>query len=602
MNTVNSFRVRLLIVAAMMLAGFSVLFFKLWYEQIHFGERYRKSISRQSVRRVRLPGLRGKIFTSDYMLLADNAPSYNLVFYLQEMRRNSRRSTIANIRQIASTLAGELNRQDTLTNEKISRHIKVTPGLPLIIYRDLSPIELARAYQLMPQMPGVGVEVEPVRNYPEGDSASHVVGFTRSEDADSAVDRKEFFYYRSDLEGKSGVEKVFDQFAGDYAVTGLHGTAGEELMQVDHLGYVNARRLEYVMPRNGNNIVLTLDSRAQKLGEELMQGKRGALVLLDADSGAILAMVSSPRMDLSRTTPVWKSEYLRELLRDPDKPMFDRATSGTYMPGSIIKPIVALAALNNNWDPARLIKCDGRSVVNGKKISCANRYGHGELDLTGAIERSCNDYFIEMGIELGADTLSEMYKQAGIGDVTGLEYGGASGINPARYINDPQKRWRDYDTALISIGQGKILLSPLQAARFTAAIANGGKFMETFLLKEVFDEKGKLLFRNQPRLTRQWNVSNEALELIHKGMYQVVNAPQGSGRSARSKLLTIYGKTGTAEVDTADGRINNTWFTSFTVKNDKRYALTILVEEGRSGGRNCAPLAKEFFERYLQEL
>ena len=109
-------------------------------------------------------------------------------------------------------------------------------------------------------------------------------------------------------------------------------------------------------------------------------------------------------------------------------------------------------------------------------------------------------------------------------------------------------------------------------------------------------------FRNQPRLTRQWNVSNEALALIHKGMYQVVNAPQGSGRSARSKLLTIYGKTGTAEVDTADGRINNTWFTSFTVKNDKRYALTIRVEEGRSGGRNCAPLAKEFFERYLQEL
>ena len=126
MTPINTFRARLLIVAAIMLAGFSILAFKLWYEQIHFGERYRKSISRQSVRRIRLPGLRGRIFTSDYCLLADNAPSYNLVFYLQEMRRSSRRSTISNIRNIASKLAGELNRQDTLTNEKIKRHINVT--------------------------------------------------------------------------------------------------------------------------------------------------------------------------------------------------------------------------------------------------------------------------------------------------------------------------------------------------------------------------------------------------------------------------------------------------------------------------------------------
>ena len=204
MTPVNSFRVRLLIVAALMLAGFSILIFKLWYEQIHFGERYRKSITRQSVRRVRLPGMRGKIFTADYLLLADNVPGYNLVFYLQEMRLNSRKKTIENIRNIAQKMANELNRPDNLSEKAIRRHITTRPGLPLVIYENLSDIELARAYQLMPQMPGMGIEVETLRNYPQKDMASHIVGFTRPEDANDAPDRKNYAYYQADFEGKSG--------------------------------------------------------------------------------------------------------------------------------------------------------------------------------------------------------------------------------------------------------------------------------------------------------------------------------------------------------------------------------------------------------------
>ena len=146
------------------------------------------------------------------------------------------------------------------------------------------------------------------------------------------------------------------------------------------------------------------------------------------------------------------------------------------------------------------------------------------------------------------------------------------------------------------------MVSPLQAARFTAAIANGGKLMQTTLLKEVYNDQGKLLFRNQPKLIRKWQLPENALELVKQGMYRVVNSNQGSGKSAKSDKLVIYGKTGTAEVDTRHGRINNTWFTCFTEKDNIRYALTILVEEGRSGGRNCAPLARNFLEEYLREL
>ena len=599
MNAVNSFRARLLVVAAVMLTGFGILIFKLWYEQIHYGERYRKYISRQSVRRVRNPGLRGRIFTSDYCLLADNIPSYNLVFYLQEMRRNSRSRTIENIRNIASALSRELNLPDTLTADMIQRHINITPGMPLVIYRNLSPINLARAYQLMPKMPGVGVEIEPMRHYPEGSLASLVIGFTRSEAIDAAADRHDYFYYRSDYEGRSGAELIFDKYAGDIDIPGLQGYPGSELIQVDHLGYVNAHRLEYTPPKNGNNIVLTLDSRAQKLGEELMRDKRGAMVLLNADTGEILALVSAPALDLGRITPVWSNDYYRELLNDPAAPMFNRASSGAYMPGSIIKPIVALTALEHNWDPEKKIRCDGRTIINGQRIKCAS-YSHGELNLIEAIERSCNDYFIEMGLELGVEKLSASYDRAGIGELTGIELGGTRGLNPGSIAFDSQRRWSRFDTALVSIGQGKILVSPLQAARFTAIIANGGKLMKTYLLKEVYDEKGNLLFRNRPQIVKSWELPYKHLKLVRQGMYQVVNAPRGSGKRARSEDLTIYGKTGTAEVDTREGRIKNTWFTSFVTYNKKRYVLTILVEEGKSGGGDCAPLAKEFFERYLK--
>ena len=602
MNPINSFRVRLLIVAAIMLAGFSVLIFKLWYEQIHFGERYRKSITRQSVRRVRLPGMRGKIFTSDYLLLADNEPGYNLVFYLQEMRLNSRKRTIENIRNIARRMANELNRPDSLSEKAVNRHITTRPGLPLIIYKNLSPIELARAYQLMPQMPGMGIEVETLREYPQKDMASLTIGFARPEAADEAPDRKDFSYYRADFEGKSGVERAFDNSAGNKYIPGLHSQAGYELMQVDHLGYVNARRLEYLAPTAGSNIVLTLDSRAQKLGEKLMRNQRGALVLLNADTGEILAVVSTPRMDISLITPEWKSNYYAKLLQDPGLPMFDRAVSGSYMPGSIVKPLAALAALKNGVTPDRIIECDGRSIIQGARISCANRYGHGKLNMLEAIERSCNDYFIEIGLELGAEKLAAMYADGGIGEPTGLETGGTRGMNPAKRIKSSRYKWRKYDTANISIGQGMILLSPLQAARFTAALANGGKLMKLTLLKEVCDDQGKVLFHNTPQVEKEWVLPENALDIVRQGMYQVVNSNYGSGKSAKSGLLKIYGKTGTAEVDTRNGRINNTWFTCFTEKNNTRYALTILVEEGKSGGRNCAPLAKQFLETYLKDV
>lgn len=603
MNEENLFRLRLLIVAFFMFCGFGVLAGKLWYEQIRGGERYRASIARQSVRRVRLSGLRGRIFTSDYLLVADSAPRCNLVFYLQEMRLPSLSRTVKNIRATAAEVSAVLKRPDTLTEERIWKHIRTLPGEPLEVYRDLDDVELALVFRLMARFPGLGVEAEPVRRYPEGAFAAGVIGYARPSDVRGEPDRRDFFYYHADLTGRSGVERVMEHFRGGLAESGLRGAPGCELIQVDHLGFVSARQLEKVPPVNGNHVVLTLDSRAQKLGEKLLAGQTGALVLLDADTGAALALVSSPSYDLGRVSPVWRTEYYQELLDDPAKPLFARAFQGTYTPGSIMKPLVALAALNDGFDPATVIDCDGRSLVGGAKISCNNRWGHGPLTLKGALEKSCNDYFIEMGVKLGMEKIAAMFQAAGIGQAAGLEIGGSVGLLPRRELKNRRFRgpWNSYDTALISIGQGLVLLSPVQAARFTAALANGGRLVTVHLLKEIVSDTGRVLYRQNPAPAPPWSLREGALETVREGMFRAVNSPGGSGRNAHSDKLVIYGKTGTAEVDVGPRRINNTWFIAFTSYRGRRYALAVLIEEGRSGGRDCAPLAKEFLERFLLE-
>jgi len=430
-----------------------------------------------------------------------------------------------------------------------------------------------------------------------------VIGYARPSDVRGEPDRRDFFYYHADLTGRSGVERVLEHFRGGLAENGLRGAPGCELIQVDHLGFVSARKLEKIPPVNGNHVVLTIHSRAQKLGEELLSGKTGALVLLDADTGEALALVSSPSYDLSRVSPVWRKEYYQQLLNDPAKPLFSRAFQGSYTPGSIMKPLVALAALNDGFDPATVIDCDGRSLVGGAKISCNNPWGHGTLNLRKALEKSCNDYFIEMGVKLGMEKISAMFHAAGIGSPSGLEIGGSTGLLPRRELKNLRYRgpWNSYDTALISIGQGLVLISPVQAARFTAALANGGRLVSVHLLKEIVSDSGRVLYRNAPAPAPPWALREGALEAVRDGMFQVVNAPGGSGRGAHSGRLAIYGKTGTAEVDVGERRINNTWFIAFTSHRGRRYALAILIEDGRSGGRDCAPLAKEFLERFLLE-
>ncbi len=333
-----------------------------------------------------------------------------------------------------------------------------------------------------------------------------------------------------------------------------------------------------------------------------MIGKSGSFILLDADSGAVLAMVSSPTPDLGRYTPILPQAYYDTLLHNPEKPLLNRARYGLYTPGSIIKVLVAMALLNGGVDPKETEFCQGRAVIGTGSIRCTGH--HGDVDMERALESSCNVYFIKKGIKLGMESIVKQFSNAGVGKVTGFDLNERSGLLPSE---DYKRRvygssWNSFDTGQISIGQGVVLLTPLQVATYVAAIANGGRLMRPFIADRIVNEKGDVLWRNYPQQRDTLDISKENLEIIRNGMFRVVNSPTGSGRRAKNSAITLYGKTGTAEIGSVNNRTKNTWFIAFGSHNNRRYAVAMLEEKGISGGTNCAPYVASFFEKYLAEL
>ena len=597
------FRVGLL--GALVVIGISVLTAKLYFEQIRRGDDYRERISRQSVRRIRVPARRGKVFSADLKVLADNTAGCAIVFYPEEMRRPGRRSrprTIDYIFDAASAVAEALHRENPLTREEITRHLNTRPGLPIRVFGGLTPEEAAPALALTRQFDGIGLEADDARSYPCGKLAAHLIGYTGRENPRSAGDREDFFYYVPDLIGRAGLERTFDRPAPEVGRNvGVRGTPGFSLVQVDSQGFIRNNALASREPVDGQHLILTLDSRAQELAERALQGVRGALVLLDANTGAVLAMASALSPDLARYTPYLSQDYYSSLLNDPARPLLNRAINGTYTPGSILKPLVALAILRNGADPQRKIDCTGRAVIGTGGIRCAARYGHGELNLLEALERSCNVYFIEAGCEIGRAAIAEMLESAGIGRRAGLELADSRGVAPTveykrRYY---RSGWNRFDTAQLSIGQGIILLTPLQAAVYTAALANGGKIMKPYLAASLVNQQGGILWERKPEVVGHLATTEADLAVVRQGMFQVVHAPEGSGKRADNPAITLYGKTGSAEVGSRENRWKNTWFIAFGTRGGRTYALAMVVEEGASGGTSCAPRVAEFFRQYL---
>ncbi len=593
-------RWRILVAGAILAAGLALLLVRLYFEQIHAGEEHREKIARQSIRRIRIPALRGRILSSDLEVLADNHVSFDVVFYLEEMRQpGGARKTIDYALNVSRMLAARFDLPNPVTEEKLRKHMNNLPALPFTAFSGLSAEQLARFYEVASRYFGVGIETAVDRYYPKGRLAAALLGHVRQEDPAKAVDRAEFFrsYYQPDWIGISGMEQAFDTLPEEEDLRGLRGEPGYSIVQVDHLGFVRQALIDEVPPESGNNVVVTLDARAQRIAERLLAGRRGGMVVLDADTGEVLVLASSPGYDANDFLAPMSRETYQALLDDPGRPMLNRPLQGEYAPGSIIKPVIGLAITNAGIAPAETVVCDGSSVIGNSQIRCTGV--HGAVNLQQALKVSCNVYFVEMGCRIGFDRIVESMRAAGIGRATGLEVGNRAGELPDREVYRRRNKvtWNAFATGLISIGQGAIAVTPLQMAVYTAALANGGKLMRPHLLKSVNDADGKVLYAVTPEVDGELAATAIGLAAVREGMRMVVDG--GSGRAAANEAVALSGKTGTAQYGPRNNLKKNVWFTGFGERNGRRYAITVLIEDASAGGRDCAPLAAQFFMSYL---
>ena len=340
---------------------------------------------------------------------------------------------MAEVQRRIGMLKGLMGRKPIISEEDIWTHIRRRLPLPLVAWRSLDPAALARLSESTVDMTGVDIYVEPNRVYPNGELAAHLLGYVGKTDF-SGTEMAGFQYFLPEMDGKMGLERQYNKM--------VVGEPGERLVRIDASGLKRAERIDKeAIP--GANVILALDSRIQALAEAAIKDVPGAVVVLDPNNGDVLALASSPTFNPNQLMPVFSKALWDQLNDDPAKPMLNKAVAEVYAPGSIFKPVTALAALNSGViSAANTVDCPGYFMIGNKAMKCWNPNGHGVVDLRRGIEQSCNTYFITIGLKCGNEAISDLAKLFGLGEKTGIELDReAAGVVPTSEWK--QKYWRD---------------------------------------------------------------------------------------------------------------------------------------------------------------
>lgn len=575
---------RLLILALIIFAGMGLLASAVWFIQLGQGNLYRFSQEQQSARRVRLPAVRGKIVDRNGICLADNQPDYGICVYLEELRRNDRkRQTALKTWELVQQLAQVLEIEPQVTLKQINAHLYNRKPLPMVAWRHIDNKTMARFAEMGMHFPSTDLMFDSKRIYPRGPQAAHVIGYVGLAEANED-DEEQYHYYLPDVEGKTGLEKYYNKW--------LAGSAGGRLVRIDVSGFKHDETC-FREPVPGGDLRLGLDLRLQRIVEQAIADTTGAAVVIDPNSGDILAMASSPGFNLNLFSSGISVSSWQALVQDERKPLFNRAISGLYPPGSTFKPLVAIAALTQGKASGdTTFICNGSFELGGQVFQCHMGEAHGRIDIVKALEVSCNVFFCNLGLQCGYDALYHMGLAAGFGQKTGLDLDEESdGLMPSKAWKRQARAeaWRDGDTCNVSIGQGALLVTPIQMAAFTAAIANGGRLFRPRLVtgRRAHDRKD---FEPIPPVLESdlhWSASH--LAIVREGMRRVICEPTGTGHLAGLPDVVMAGKTGTAEFGRKGSGQQHGWMILFAPFDNPQYAIAMVVDESISGGATVGP-------------
>ncbi|HNP35991.1 MAG TPA: penicillin-binding protein 2 [Woeseiaceae bacterium] len=580
------------------------------FDYEHFAERAQGN----RIRIEAVPPIRGLILDRKGRVLAENQPAYQLELVPEQ------------VDDIDDTLT-RLAALDLIDAEDIPRILSLTKRgprfKPVTLKLRMTDKEVAHFAIQRPRFPGVDFRPRLIRHYPDGPTVAHAVGYVGALSERDLQTLDPARYSATGQTGKTGIEYSFE--------SKLHGDPGYRHVVTNARGRVIAADTSEVsgslpadaQPVPGMNVYLSLDLDLQKIAYESLLGQRGAVVAIDPWSGEILALVSSPSFDPNLFAAGLSQAQFTALQNDLDQPLFDRGVRGTYPPGSTIKPMLALAALETGaTNLTRKQLCIGYFTL----PNTTHRYrdwkpqGHGKVDLHDALEQSCDVYFYEISVDLGIDRMHEYLDQFGLGRLSGIDVPGEkAGINPSRewkekaFSNPANQRWFHGETVIASIGQGYMLTTPLQLASATATLATRGSRFKPHLVAAWEDPLTGERTLVQPERIADVAISNEFYwENVIEAMHDVMQGTRGTARAVGTGApYTMAGKSGTAQVfsvaqeekydeDTIAERLrDHALFIAFAPVDNPQIAVAVIVENGSSGSRVAAPIARAVMDKYL---
>lgn len=586
------------------------------YRQLIQKADFDAAAERQNHRRILLPGPRGVIYDRNGNAVVTNRPVFTAAVYLNELRADFRRKYYEMVRdqreiglkpdrfelntaarravvqQHLDHLNAILDRDESVDSRAIERHFRQSLLLPFPLIEDLDPDEYAILLNAIPIDAPIQILTTSARSYPFGPAAAHTLGFvsnsTEFSDADLQGDELLTFRRQGKI-GRAGIERAFNDH--------LSGAPGSEIWTVDPGGFRHERVL-FEPPSRGRDLHLSIDIDLQLAAESALAGKTGAAIAIDVQSGEVLAIASLPAYDLNDLSPVLSFAVDRQIREQGA--WLHRAVQGLYPPGSTFKLITAAAALRHNAvDADTIVDCQGAFFVGRRRFLCHRHSGHGPESLVEALRDSCNVFFYDRGLAIGVSAIAAEARRFHLDRPTGIELPAES---QSMLIPDPDwkarrffgEAWFDGDTANMSIGQGFLLVTPLQMATFAASLARKATFIQPTLIHNP---------NRRPLAIEPIDLPSDDLALILEGMR--LAGERGTARLAASPTIPVAGKTGTAQVRVEGRPSTLAWFIGFAPAQNPRVAVAVMVEgvpdsTEYGGGATAAPIARTLFQSALQ--
>ncbi len=554
---------------------FLLLFFGVLNLSLVQGVKFKELSNKNCIRLLSQEGSRGRILDRNNNVIVGNSLSYDVMVLPQENKEQFKKTLLS----LSDMLGVNL---DILQKKFKSR--AVSASIPVEVAKN---IDLKKAFVLEESkmdFPGLIVQPHPSRYYPYNRLASHVLGYLNEIDRWRLTKLVDYGYKTKDIVGFGGIEEWFDYY--------LRQEDGGLSVEVDHKGRFR-RIIGFKAPQSGKDIQLTLDYKLQKIVEDALEDRKGSIVILDPYSGEVIAMASKP--DFSPTVFVKRSpSTIRNLFKNSDGPLFNRAISGGYPAGSIFKMIVACAALENNKIKKNTsFLCEGFFNLGQQEFACWDT--HGMQDLISAITHSCNVFFYRTGLLLGPELIHEYALKFGLSKPTGIELP----YEAVGFIPDPLwkkinrlKNWFDGDTVNLSIGQGDVLITPLQAARMVSVFANNGNLIYPHIIKAI---DGRDVSSDYHKLTNL-SLKPTTVDFVREGLRQVVSDSTGTANVLADLAVSVAGKTGTAQVSHGQP---HAWFVGFFPFKETKFTICVFLENG-GAGHGAAALAKKIIDAMIK--